>query len=72
MCGRYDREKKAKAEVSEIENMRTDIENRSSKIEAVLKSARKDSVAISEKIIKQKGLLNFLILQYWLEQMNND
>jgi len=48
-----ERESKAETELSEIENMKNDIEERSSAIESVLKRARKDSIAVSEDIIKK-------------------
>lgn len=48
-----EREKKSETENSEIEKMKTDIEERSAKIESVMKKARKDSIGISEKIINE-------------------
>jgi len=47
------REKKAETEISEIENMKNDIEKRSAGIESVIKKARKDSIAVSEDIIRK-------------------
>ena len=47
------REKKAETEFAEIENMKNDIEERSSNVESVIKRARKDSIAISEDIIRK-------------------
>jgi len=51
-----EREKKSEADNTEIEMMKTDIEKRSTEIEFVLKKARRDSINISEKIIKSGEL----------------
>ena len=48
-----EREKKAETDISEIENMKNDIEKRSAGIESVIKKARKDSIAVSEDIIRK-------------------
>ncbi|MCK5004732.1 MAG: hypothetical protein KAS21_06575, partial [Candidatus Aminicenantes bacterium] len=48
-----EREKKSETENSEISSMKIDIEDRTAKIESVLKKARKDSIGISEEIIKK-------------------
>lgn len=48
-----DREKKEKTELSEIERMRSDIDERSARVEITLKKARKESNSISEGIIRE-------------------
>ena len=48
-----EREKKSESENSEIERIKADIEERSDRIEYVMKKARKDSIGISEKIINE-------------------
>ncbi len=48
-----ERENKSKTENTEISSMKSDIEDRASKIESVMKKARKDSIVISEEIIKK-------------------
>ncbi len=48
-----EREKKSEIEISEIEKMKKDIEERSAKIESIMRGAKRDSISISEKIIKK-------------------
>ncbi|MEN8223480.1 MAG: ATP synthase F0 subunit B [Acidobacteriota bacterium] len=48
-----ERETKSETEISEIENMKRNIEERSARIESVMKGARKDSIIVSEDIIKK-------------------
>jgi len=48
-----EREKKSETENSEISNMKIGIEERTAKIESVMKKSRKDSIGISEEIIKK-------------------
>jgi len=48
-----EREKKAETEKSEIERMKVEIDERSGKIESVLKKARKDAVTVSEDLIRE-------------------
>lgn len=48
-----ERENKSETENSEISNMKIGIEDRTAKIESVMKKARKDSIGISEEIIKK-------------------
>jgi F-type H+-transporting ATPase subunit b len=48
-----ERENRAETETAEIENLKTRILDRSEKIELVLKKARKDSILLSEELIKK-------------------
>ena len=47
------REGKEESELSEIERMKSDIEERSARVETTLKKARKESNSISESIIRE-------------------
>ncbi len=67
-----EREEKAEKEISEIENMKNDIEDRSSRIESVLKRAKKDSIAISEDIIKKSEVLRDELLHSTREKTSED
>ena len=58
-----EREQKSETENTAISSMKIDIEDRATKIESVMKKARKDSIGISEEIIKKgesarEGLLS--------------
>ncbi len=48
-----EREKKSETENTAISSMKIDIEDRAEEIEFVMKKARKDSIGISEEIIKK-------------------